>query len=205
MDSLASSDPDELDGAVAGIVAELGAELVAGELLPLDRAKTLAKLHSASVSLMLKRLGQRLVPGLPPELAGPLSHAACAALNALDALRPALRASGTELEVQRYGFIRRLLAVGQHACALDQGWRLHAALSHATQPTGETKQQQQGVDLTLAAAVNLVVCAGELLSAGGLEGEQAARLVLRVLPQVQQLLHDIRCVSPPGAACKLCP
>ncbi len=135
-------------------------------------AKQLAKEHGATVMALVQALGQRLAgPQHEGGHQGLVVRAACGALDALDAIRPALKVKGLELEAQRYSFIRRFLAAGAHEQALAQGWRLHAALA-AHGPELAAAIPGQLAEMQLACRVNLVICTGELL--GGAAAAAAA-------------------------------
>lgn len=140
--------------------------------LSIDEVKSLAKQYGAAVTRALKVLGARLTPtsGSTPAALEALSSASCTALDALDVLRPALKSGGSELEVQRYGFVRKLTALGAHDTALRQGLALHARLQ-ASCSQGAAQQLEcqpktwpsgQVGDLLAAAIANLLVCSTEL-------------------------------------------
>ncbi|KAG2444696.1 hypothetical protein HXX76_001440 [Chlamydomonas incerta] len=82
--------------------------------------------------------------------------AASDSLAALATVEESSDASGHELDTQRYGFIRKLAALGLHERALEQGRVLHAAVAAHPSDAGTP------ADLHIAAVANLLLCYGEL-------------------------------------------
>ena len=100
---------------------------------PCDLAavRKLAKVHGGPVTAALRAVSA-LLPTMatsPSEAHARLAAVACASLDCLDRLRPALKSKGFELETQRYGFIRRFMAAGLHHAAVSQGWKLRSLLA----------------------------------------------------------------------------
>ncbi len=118
-----------------------------------DRLRAAAKETGPAVNQLVKALGARLA-GCGPLLAPALGNAACLALEALDLLRPVLKSSAQELDVQRYGFVRKLTALGLYEASLQQGLVLY----NHTAASAQGKPCQAPSDLQVAAVLNLLVC-----------------------------------------------
>eukprot|EP00198_Chlamydomonas_reinhardtii_P000240 XP_001689575.1 separase, cell cycle protease [Chlamydomonas reinhardtii] len=151
-----SSDVRKLQDAL-GTLHELLAPLLALRDGSVDALRPIAKTCGPVVTRLVKSTGCRLGSELRgSQVADILGDAACLGLNALDCLRPVIKASGHELDTQRYGFIRKLAALGLHERALEQGRVLHAAVAAHPSNAGAP------AELQVAAVANLLLCYGEL-------------------------------------------
>eukprot|EP00798_Chlamydomonas_sp_ICE-L_P001706 gene1706-33112_t len=181
LDALAKSvDVNELQAADAFFVEQL-APLLGTDASDID-AKALARVHGSTVTRLLKTLGARLTTGVATDVASMLASTSCSALDALDALKPAIKASGHDLEVQRYGFIRKFLVLGLHARAHRVGCDLFKAVSSVD--LGQSKVTD---DLRVGVALNIIVCVAELTH-GRKDVEEPLQLFESTLAPVQLLI-----------------
>ena len=94
-----------------------------------------------------------------------LAEVACASLDGLDCLRAALKTKGLELEVQRYGFIRRFATAGLHHHVLSQGWKLRGFLQAAQDSSGSSSAPGKDlVELQSATTLSLLTALSEVLT-----------------------------------------
>ena len=97
-----------------------------------------------------------------------LAEVACASLDGLDCLRPALKTKGLELEMQRYGFVRRFTSAGLHHHALSQGWKLRGFLQQAARgdasSSSGTGTGADLLELQSATTLSLLTSLSEALS-----------------------------------------
>lgn len=143
-------------------------------LVQLDTVKVLAKQYGGLITRLLKAISIRLsnAPQQQQEAGNlqSLGRLCCASLEALDVLRPVLKSSATDLEVQRYGFVRKLTAVGMHEPALRLGLSLYSRSKALTLPSTHStaerpsppSQPAMAHDLLSASITTILVCATDL-------------------------------------------
>ncbi|EFJ43479.1 separase [Volvox carteri f. nagariensis] len=132
-----------------------------------EALRPVARSHGSVVTSLLKSMGCRLSPDSKHshDLMLVFGDAASLGLNALDCLRPVIKTSQHELDIQRYNFVRKLAGHGLHEHAMVQGKVLLA--SAATSPGTITGPS----DLHIAAVANLLVCYSALVKQGASRAE----------------------------------
>ncbi|GLI70087.1 hypothetical protein VaNZ11_014863 [Volvox africanus] len=151
-----------------------------------DALRPIARIHGPVVTSLIKSMGARLSPDLEhnPEQLVVFGEAVCLGLNALDVLRPVLKASQHELDVQRYNFVRKLAGYGLHEHALVQGKVL---LASAAASPGTVAGPG---DLHIAAVANLLVCYSALVKQGASRAEILWRDIHCPLDSLLSLARD---------------
>ncbi|GLC69429.1 hypothetical protein PLESTF_000829800 [Pleodorina starrii] len=119
--------------------------------------------------------------------------AASLGLNALDCLRPVLKASQHELDAQRYNLARKMTAYGLYEHGMSQGKIL--LVSVATSPGTVAGP----ADLHIAAIANVLVCYAELVKQGASRAEALWR---EIYGPVDSLLALARDAAEPQQAAK---
>ncbi|PNH10462.1 Separin [Tetrabaena socialis] len=134
-------------------------ELGAGGHPRVEALRAAARTHGPLVTRLVKALSGRLAPeSRNGQLDAILGEAACLGLDALDCLRPVIKASQHDLAAQRYGFLRKMAALGLYEHALAQGKVLHASV--VALGVGGLAGPD---DLHVAAVANLLLCYCELV------------------------------------------
>ena len=149
-------------------------------------AKQLAKEHGALATGLLKGMASLLAPGMDRRAAGMLCELACCALEAMDAMRAALRVKGLELEAQRFTYVRRMLAAGQPSHALQQAWKLQELLESLPPNSSEA------TELQLSCSMTIIACVSEMLGAAPLE--ESRQHLDRAVQLAESLVQGFRCV-----------
>ncbi|GIL44124.1 hypothetical protein Vafri_1659 [Volvox africanus] len=151
-----------------------------------DALRPIARIHGPVATSLIKSMGSRLSPDLEHshEQLLVFGEAVCLGLNALDVLRPVLKASQHELDVQRYNFVRKLAGYGLHEHALVQGKVL---LASAAASPGTVAGPG---DLHIAAVANLLVCYSALVKQGASRAEILWRDIHSPLDSLLSLARD---------------
>lgn len=186
-------------------------------VVQLDTVKALAKQYGGLITRLLKALSGRLASSSQQSGEGSLAacgQLCCSALQSLDVLRPVLKSSATDLEVQRYGFIRKLAAAGLHEPALHLGLSLFSHLRPltalpTTQPQRGSGQPPHAAaptpavvhELLSAAVTTMLVCAAELSSPAP---QRLGQLMAMVEGPVQDFISMLRCVGACASSPQSC-
>lgn len=144
--------------------------------------RSVAAQHGRPVMRLLKAVSALLSSSASnTQLDEAYAQVAVSALNSLEAMRSALNTKGLELARQRYALVRKLMSREQFQHALAQASKLHAQLG-PYECSGAPGYDKETVDLQLAAAISILVCAAGLLSSGrqGDGASHAAEAMLRV-------------------------
>jgi separase len=177
----ASCSDEAVVAALVDLRQQLEPLLALGKQANTDVLRPLARSHGRLVTGLVAAASSSLAARTRPssKRAAALGEAACLGLDALDCLRPCLKASQQELDSQRYGFLRKLVALNLNECAWSQGQLLHASVSVSGGGTDGPG------DLHVGAVVNLLVAGGELLA---LQPERGPALWTSAHAALQHLL-----------------
>lgn len=163
------TDVEKLRSALHDVVVLLEPLLELGRTgkLAVDALRPVARTQGPVVASLVKSMGLRLSPDLKHthEQLLVFGDAVSLGLNALDCLRPVLKASQHELDVQRYNIVRKMAGHGLHEHAMVQGKVL---LSSAAENPGTVAGPG---DLHIAAVANLLVCYSALVKQGAKRAE----------------------------------